>query len=389
MTIVLAGLFLIFLIFLLVPIIIGRLANFAGRYRLIVMVALILVGWSLAILVINYFVLFRGDIGSAAIGPATLGIVIALIVPLYVGGRLLARLIARRYAPSVADALASVIIGSTASFVAIVVGLYFSFTYVLTSFQNTFPTRPSAEPIPLVIMIPVLGLTMSITASVAWILMGWGSMPTLRRRKGTVMGLVCAGIAVVFSIVLTLVVSQISQILLSASASVHDAFVIAVVLQVIGAFGIIAGMLVAGYMHGILTGLASISDFAAFIVMVALLMTVFSINPNRSGLTSSESIRFLVLIVALSVVYIRAVLIGHPIVSMFGFVLMAIPFIGLFPRLPWNTLQPLMFALGSIVLLFWLRRWGLALRQMRYGGQISTVLMIAALIVVPLVYVLS
>src|SRR5262245_57448445 len=102
------------LVFLFAPLLIARAANLAGSYRLTVMVTLLVVLWSVVVLVGAFFYIAQGELSYLVSSATMLGVVILLVVPLVMGGRLLARLIALRFAPTVADAIAAVIVGSTA-----------------------------------------------------------------------------------------------------------------------------------------------------------------------------------------------------------------------------------------------------------------------------------
>lgn len=376
--------FLLLIVFLFAPLLIARAANLLGSYRLPAMVTLLVLLWSAVVLWGVGYVIAPGDDFSANVSAAMLGVVVTLVVPLVVAGRLLARLIALRFAPSVADAIAAVIVGSTASFVTLVLSMYLSLTGFVVFSGVSSAALTSVEPLPLSVMAPVTGLLIFVTATSAWILMGWGSMPTLRQRKGTVIGLVCVGLAVFFSIVLSLLLS----ILATSFPLIASSGVVWLVL-IGGAVSIIVGMLTAGFMHGILVGLASLFDLSALLVIVGLVMALAGSHTAVPAMTLSTAVKMLALIVALSLVQLRAVLIGQRVLSMLCLVLLAIPFVGLAQQLPPDSLHIAGLILLFLLLAFWLGRWGLALRQSRQGGRISTALLAMSLLAVPLVFLIA
>lgn len=375
---------LVLLLFVVGPLLIARLANLAGRYRLTVMVVLLLLGWlGIASLLLSNSSDGPSIPGAAAAIPA---IITILVVPLVFVGRLLARVIARRYAPAVADAIASVIVGSIASFMTFTVSA--SFVLPTLAQNSSALTAPdTAQPLSLMQALSLLGVAVFIHVAPAWVLMAWGSMPTLRQRKATVLGVVCAAIAILFALISSLLVVYARQV---SSPDIARAALFMFLGG--GAISMLMGMLTAGFMHGILVGLASLFDFAAFVFMVLLLMTLFGFSSPMSGSSASVdtgiSLRLLVLIVALSIVQLRAVMIGHRVVTTFSLSLLLIPFVAVFLHTRPDGLRIAAFAVLFVLLVAWLGRWGVALRHLPYGGQISNALLAAALIAVPAVFLI-
>ncbi len=392
------------------PMIIGRLANLAGRYRVLVMVVLLLIFWSISSLAVNFILIPESTI--SAIGPALLGIDLVLVVPLVVSNRFLTHLIAKRYAQSVADAIASIIIGSIASFVPPIINIYFSVS-LFASYEKVslIPAKEIAV-FPLPVLLAMMGLAIFATASIAWILMGWGSMPTLRRRKGTTLGLVCIVTTVCAFGILTIVLIPILNTLSLLTSSLDTLYFYIVIIQIVGGLGLILGMLTAGFMHGILLGLASLFDFIAFLAVFWVLGQAFGIHSDENGIKIGIAIKFLVLIMALSIIQLRANFVGHEIITTLGVFIIGIPFVGLFGQFPTYIPPPppddqfaVIFAespnhfpirdthiwlamLLFFLLIYCLYIWGVALRNVPRNGYIFRILFRSALIAVPITFLL-
>ncbi len=383
------------------PLLIARIANLAYRYRLAAMVILLMLLWTFVVPITVTLVMGPGNQTLTGLVGAMLGVSVVLIVPLVLLGRVLGRVFARRYVPSVADAIAAVVVGSTTSFVTPVLALVLSVGAVRLFALDSIPLLPDLTPISVVTLFPLLAIMTLSSAAAAWILMGWGSMPTLRQRKGTQLGLTCAGVAAFFSVILTLVTAWVGIPGTNTPADLYGSVYLTLV-TLFGVVAILVGMLAAGFMHGVLASLASVFDLAAFAVMVLTVGLMLTGDPERGtapsmGMGSGDdaiqttiafrtALEALVTTAALAVVYLRAAMIGQRVVSTLVLVLLALPFIGLMPAL--GDVNRLLLALLFLLLVLWLGEWARGLRQTNQGGLISMVLLGTALIIVPLIYLI-
>lgn len=364
------------------PIFIAQIASSRGKYRLPVMLTLIVISWGLALLISTFVFISSGNVELISLMASNILIAIVIVVLATLAGNFLSSLIAQRYAVSVADALATVIAGISASAVMPMLSFYL----LITQLPSISGTELAALNLTINFRIFITNflLLASSTGAIAFVLMGWGTVSVLRRRKATIVGSASIILSVILSFLWALVISYFYEFIIQLNLDderTRNGLILAMI--VFANISILWGMLTAGLTVGIFEEIVMLLMFLLFvglsISILASLNYVFQEYMRPANYVDE------VLVFALCLVQLRAFMLDDKVINLLTILLLFFFFMMVATTIEFNSVYSLLIL--TVVFLateFSLSQLGILLRQVRSAGWILTGLFVIALILVPL-----
>lgn len=371
-----------------VPLLIGKVAQWLGRRRLIPMLLAQVLFGNILIVVLVYVLLAAGDLRTTTIlGISLLLGSVAALVPSWLFGIWLGNQIEKRFAEAVADTIAAVVAGALVNFSAT-----FFFMSGVALFMRSTPIpetqAPSTVTSPVIVVLLYIAIA-TFTSLSAWLLLGTGSMETLRQRKGTILGLIAVALALIFSTLLSLIYALLGPAFETAlAASIPETstielstipLLVQLALTIWGSYSILSGMLVGGFTAGVLQFVERALYFGLLVYGANMLSTMISMTIRY---TSIHPFLGVVLFALLFVLSVRLLLFEDRVLTLLTFVLVFVVVYNILGSAGLYTPMETFFGVSIFVFFFILvGQVASFLRPTRIAGLVTAVLFLVALVI--------